>query len=123
MREASLFVQQLVQEIAQLDRLPATETRFLEAGMDSLMIVDLSARVGVETGQGRDVPATLVFDYPTIGDLARFLLQTLCPDPAGPPDSPTASVQPADSQHVDRSAIERMSEEQALQELMRELEN
>jgi len=46
-----------------------------EMGMDSLMSLELRTRL--QTLVGRSLPATLVFDYPTIGAMAHFLVQEL----------------------------------------------
>lgn len=43
----------------------------LDLGVDSLVAVELTQSLASATAQ--DLPATLVFDYPTVGDLADFL--------------------------------------------------
>lgn len=123
-RVATEFVQRLVQEIAQLDTQPDASARFLEAGLDSLMIVELSGQVGLETGLGDQLPATLVFDYPTVEELAAFLLEQICPDEkqSSPPDAP-APTQSNDARSTLRAEIENMTEEEVLQELLREVDN
>ncbi|MEU0150246.1 type I polyketide synthase [Streptomyces sp. NPDC006288] len=77
------------------------ETPFSALGFDSLLALDLRARLGTLTGLA--LPATLAFDHPTADALARHLLDelsgertddTLLPVPAGPlaDDEPIALV-------------------------------
>ena len=49
-----------------------------DVGLDSLLAIELRNVVG--TAIARTLPATLLFDYPTIDDLSAFLLTTLFPD-------------------------------------------
>ncbi len=76
--------------IAELLNLPATEVEvdkgFFEAGMDSLMAVELKERLA--HALGTPFPATLAFDYPDARRLAAFLEQHLKPLPASPPATP-----------------------------------
>jgi acyl transferase domain-containing protein/acyl carrier protein len=53
-----------------------------EMGFDSLMAVELRNEVNRVLGQ--NYPTSLLFDHPTLGALASFLLKELFP-PAGPP--------------------------------------
>ena len=123
------FVQHLVQVIADVSELPAAEDRFLEAGLDSLMIVELSNQIQVELGPEHNVPATLVFDYPRITDLADFLMNALLPESSSTTAASTgisgqdsSDPQTADTKSDLRAEIATMSEAEALEELMKELE-
>lgn len=128
-RVADGFVQQLVKTVSDLDELPEADARFLEAGLDSLMIVEISHQLQVELGPDHEVPATLVFDHPRICDLSGFLVNTLMPeaknsDDIGDRSDQSTSAQPTDSAESNdlRTEIESLSEDEALAELMREME-
>ena len=121
------FVQNLVQAITDSDELPEPNARFLDAGLDSLMVVEMSSQVQVEVGNETEIPATLVFDYPLISDLAEFLLTTIVADHDQTHDkatnSETAKLRPPHfNTRNSKAEIATMSEEQALEELMKELE-
>lgn len=49
------------------------ETRFQAFGIDSMAGVELAAEL--QNWLGIDVPSTLVWDYPTVGEVARYLGQ------------------------------------------------
>jgi acyl carrier protein len=54
------------------DESPDPELGFFDMGLDSLMAVELKNHLSM--GLGVSLPATMVFRYPNIGTLARFLL-------------------------------------------------
>jgi len=125
---ANQFVTDLVRSLTESDKAISPETRFLDAGLDSMMIVEMSSTIQSELGTKVEVPATLVFDHPQIGDLSDFLLASiygdeddaeLQSDPATMnPVRPAKQTNSADS----LDEINAMSEEQALDALMKELE-
>jgi acyl transferase domain-containing protein len=68
------LVEWLRQELAQLtgSEEPAdTDTGLFDLGLTSVMVVELRDRL--ESRLGRRIPATAVFEHPTIDQLARFL--------------------------------------------------
>ncbi|MBZ0285292.1 MAG: SDR family NAD(P)-dependent oxidoreductase [Anaerolineae bacterium] len=86
-----------------------------EMGLDSLMAVELRNLVGNGLGLKRSLPATLVFDYPTVEAIADYLardvlsLQTAEAEaaPANVPDV-IESIEDLSDDEVDRLLQERM---------------
>jgi NADPH:quinone reductase-like Zn-dependent oxidoreductase/malonyl CoA-acyl carrier protein transacylase len=85
-----------------------------ELGLDSLMAVELRTRIARGLGTARSLPATLLFDYPTIADLADYLRRELFPDAPAVP-----AIAPRDAAH--RDAVAGLSEEEAEARLLEEL--
>jgi len=64
-----------------------------EMGLDSLMAVELRNLLGAAVAAPRPLPATLVFDYPTIEAIARYLAdEVLAIGSAGDPPGAAAGV-------------------------------
>ncbi len=76
-------------------RLPDRRQRLMEAGLDSLMAVQLRDRLAAGLG-GISLPASLMFDYPTIEALAECLLEKLALQPelgnTAQPDSRASEI-------------------------------
>jgi NADPH:quinone reductase-like Zn-dependent oxidoreductase/short-subunit dehydrogenase/acyl carrier protein len=86
------FLQREVQQFLRLAQPPAATSRFLDLGTDSLMAVELRNRLHSQFGGAFTINATAVFDYPTIGGLAEYLVSQL-PEPesqSGEADSAAA---------------------------------
>jgi NAD(P)-dependent dehydrogenase (short-subunit alcohol dehydrogenase family) len=73
-----------------------TELGFGDLGVDSIMAIDLSGRLA--RALGRDLPATVAFDHPSVSRLARYALGLLYPVPDGAPE---ARPQPEPSESDD----------------------
>ena len=78
--------------VARVLRLDAPEEldrrqRLMDLGVDSLMALELRQRLGAGLGLARALPATLVFDHPSIEAIARLLAGEL--EPVATPDDPT----------------------------------
>jgi acyl transferase domain-containing protein/acyl carrier protein len=93
------FLQREVQNFLRLASPPAATSRFLDLGTDSLMAIELRNRLHSQFGGQFTINATAVFDYPTIGGLAEYLVGQL-PDaessaePEAEPESTESSAQP-----------------------------
>ncbi len=78
------FLQREVQAVLRLPSAPASAVGFFDLGMDSLMAVELRNRLNRAFSETYMAPNTLVFDYPTIADLARHLVDVLGETDAAP---------------------------------------
>ncbi|WP_166907901.1 type I polyketide synthase [Mycobacterium sp. DL440] len=86
------FLQKEVQNFLRLASPPAATSRFLDLGTDSLMAIELRNRLHTQFGGKFTLNATAVFDYPTIGGLAEYLVGQL-PDAESPAESSTESAE------------------------------
>lgn len=132
---ASNFLQNVVMEITGDDSKLSVDDRLLESGLDSLMLVELSHRLQNEIGDAADISSTVIFDYPTIGQLSSFLIECLFSGSTKQPMSPPESSDPDDRSSEPLKALKslkpveetneiaNMTEEQVLRELMKELDD
>jgi acyl transferase domain-containing protein len=79
-----------------------------EMGLDSLMAVELRNRLGNGLGLARSLPATLVFDHPTLEALATYLGRDVLPPVDAPAVEASATAAPADAV----GAIDDMSDDE-----------
>ena len=97
-------------------------SRLVELGLDSLMAVQLRDLLESGLGLGRVLPATLVFDYPTIEAVSRFLLQSFRQTEVAPPPVSSAATERADSTAARVQEVEAMSDEEVEAQLLKHLE-
>ncbi|GJF15963.1 putative polyketide synthase [Mycolicibacterium cyprinidarum] len=93
------FLQREVQNFLRLAQPPAATSRFLDLGTDSLMAIELRNRLHSQFGGAFTINATAVFDYPTIGGLAEYLVGQL-PD-AESPDAESPDAESPDTESPD----------------------
>ena len=90
------FLQKEVQNFLRLASPPAATSRFLDLGTDSLMAIELRNRLHTQFGGKFTLNATAVFDYPTIGGLAEYLVGQL-PDAESTESTEAPEPEPAEA--------------------------
>jgi hypothetical protein len=125
------LVRRRVMEILRLDasRILAPSDRLMHIGVDSLMALELKNTLGNDLQIGDILPATLVFDCPTIEAIARYLLgqvlrlEGISGERRGSREGPERESA-EDSNQTARSAerLAAMSESEAEQLLLAQLE-
>ena len=98
------FLQREVQNFLRLAQPPAATSRFLDLGTDSLMAIELRNRLHSQFGGKFTINATAVFDYPTIGGLAEYLVGQL-------PDAEAPAAQPEPEAPIEEAAAEPDSQD------------
>jgi len=90
------FVRDHVAAVLRADRsaMPDRRGRLMDLGLDSLMAVELRNRLSKGLGLQRSLPATLMFDHPTIEAIATYLARELWerPDSSQPDQLPAAQA-------------------------------
>ena len=122
-RAAKDYLQGVVSAISGDEEKLDVSAPLLESGLDSLMLVELSHQLQVEVGDRADISATVIFDYPTIGELSDFLIHCFFGDPNDDDSKQSFSPEPQNSSDVLENEIASMSQEQVLEALMKELED
>ena len=91
------FVRDKVVRVLKLDVAapPGRHARLMDLGFDSLMAVQLRNQLSKGLGLSRPLPATLMFDQPTIEALANYLLEQAAPQQAVTPAQPSSVAAPA----------------------------
>jgi acyl transferase domain-containing protein/acyl carrier protein len=117
---AGMVVDHLRREVSRILRLGGpeaveTEKGLFDMGMDSLMSVELKGCL--EKSYGLSLPATLAFNYPTVDDLSKYLLEELGMDKQEAPLDKTPPPEPRDA-NPSAGADDDMGEDD-LEELLR----
>ncbi len=119
------FVRQHVVRILRLDPNESLDrrARLMDIGVDSLMAVELRSRLSGGLGLAQNLPATLIFDYPTIESIAHYLLYDVLALAAGSaaPTEPVASSYGEAGPSSTADEIEQMSDEEVTALLMKKL--
>jgi len=117
------YVRGYVINVLQLapDRRPGIHHRLMELGLDSLMAVQLRNLLESGLGLEQTLPATLMFDYPTIASISTFLLSRLFNQHATA-DSAEASEPEMVFSAARVSEVEALSEDEAEALLLKRLE-
>ena len=114
------YLQQEVAHILQMSGLPNPASGFHEMGMDSLMTIELRRRL--EKGLGVALPATIVFEYPTVALLRQYLLQEALSPVIGTPQTlPAAPPKPAPVDEAAPADLETLSDAELSALLAQEL--
>lgn len=132
------FLQEELRSLTGQAELPEIDQPIIDENVDSLMIVEFRDRLQAQMGSSIELPATIVFDHPRLTDLATHLLGAMEePPPKQPPGSSrngaamlkdrTATPRPRipaateGSSQAEGEPIENMSEQQAMEALLREV--
>jgi acyl carrier protein len=67
-----------------------------DLGLDSLMAIELRNLLDTGLGLARPLPATLVFDYPTVEALARYLAKEILDQSEAEPEREEETARPVD---------------------------
>ena len=92
-----------------------------ERGLDSLMAVELRGVLGRDLPLRSGLPATLLFDYPTVESLVGFLVRAL-PDPEGEAPTPESATRAEESALL-LTDVGALTDEEAELALLRELDS
>ena len=118
------YVRERVAVVLRADpgRVPDRGQRLMDVGMDSLMAVELRGALGAGLALDRQLPATLMFDHPTIEAIARFLEREVLGAPGAAEAAPrTVTTAAADRQRVED--IAGMSDDDVEALLLKRLES
>ena len=89
---------------------PGRRDRLMDLGFDSLMAVQLRSQLGRDLALADPLPATLMFDHPTIDAIAAYLLQRLgLADTSAAPTAPAAATAPTAPEPVDTGRAQEVA--------------
>jgi acyl transferase domain-containing protein/SAM-dependent methyltransferase len=113
------FLQQHVARILRHDPNDRIDrrARLMDIGVDSLMAVELRSRVSSALELPQSLPATLIFDYPTIEAIAQYLLHEVLKLT----ETPAAPSAPSEVIETISDDIEQLSDEEVAALLLEKL--
>ena len=119
------FVRSHVARILRLDASQVeNDHRLMDIGVDSLMAVELRNRLNKGLGLEGNLPATLIFDYPTVQAIAQYLVKNIL-KPNGQEKSNASAVEVQEVEMIDLEAkqkeIEALSAQEAESRLLQKL--
>jgi aryl carrier-like protein len=121
-------VEYVAEQVAAVLRVARPETLdprqpLMDLGLDSLMAVELRSRLALGLGLGRGLPATLIFEHPSIEAIAELLVRQVTEGGAEPAEPPTESVPPTPRGTSESAArIAELSESEVEALLLKKLE-
>jgi acyl carrier protein len=120
----SEYVRVRVMEVLRMDgdQRPGLQHRLMDLGLDSLMAVQLRNRLESGLGLGQSLPATLMFDYPTIALISAYLLDCIAGDSSSSVTAPLDHDGTEDLPSVRAKEIEALSDDEAEAILLKRLE-
>ncbi len=119
------FVRTHVARILRLDPTQVEDNdRLMDIGVDSLMAVELRNRLDKDLRLTESLPASLIFDHPTVQAIARYLVQTISKQ-NGKETGSTFTARHTSTEIMDMSLkqkeIESLSEQEAEVRLLKKL--
>jgi acyl transferase domain-containing protein len=123
---AALALEYVAQQVATVLRVSRAESldprqRLMDMGLDSLMALDLRGRLGVGLGRPEAVPATLIFEHPTIEAIAGFVIREAGAG-ADAAEPPRRDVGPEPAVEAAAARIAHLSEDEVEALLLKKLE-
>jgi len=115
------YVGQQVAAVLRVSRESAldAERPLMDMGLDSLMALELRSRLAVGLGRPGGLPATLVFEHPTIAAVARYVVREAVGAEASPESRPGEPREALEAE----ARIAHLSDEEVAALLMKKLES